>query len=89
MGGAGRKLTPRATLMHGLYGGLDEGAILSAFQTCDRDGSGALEKDEFLVFLRALNDETTEKDADTLFARCDNDGSELVTLVEFLRAWRG
>ena len=89
MGGAGRTLTPRATLMHGLYGGLDEGAILSAFQTCDRDGSGALEKDEFLVFLRALNDETTEKDADTLFALCDNDGSELVTLVEFLRAWRG
>ena len=56
------------------------------FKRFDEDGSESIDKIEFVVGLRTLGIEITNKEADSLWPMFDYDGDGLISWNEFLQS---
>lgn len=58
--------------------------LFDLFSRIDEDGSGSVDRNEFLGFLRLMIENTSRKDADSIFDFLDADESGTVEFEEFL-----
>lgn len=60
--------------------------LRAIFQEIDSDGSGSLEKDEFIVAMKQVLPDLTEADVILLFEMMDQDSNKSISFIEFLAA---
>ena len=65
---------------------IDNAAVLKAFNVFDRDGSGAIDRQEFAAAVKALQLDMTQEDLDEAMREIDCDGSGEIDKKEFT-AW--
>ncbi|WP_163548933.1 EF-hand domain-containing protein [Candidatus Frankia nodulisporulans] len=65
---------------------LVEGLAHTIFDALDRDGDGAISKDEFGRYLKVW--EIDPKNGYEIFDRLDSDGDGVISRHEFVRSWR-
>lgn len=56
------------------------------FQEMDQDGSGSIDRDEFLTAVQSVNPEMSTEHAYELFDRLDQDWNRCISFIEFLAA---
>ena len=68
---------------------IDEAAIITAFATADKDGSGGLDFTELNDVLLSLNNNLTDDELRAIYRVCDPNGDGHVTMMEFLKVRTG
>mmetsp|Transcript_27381 Transcript_27381/g.63204 ORF Transcript_27381/g.63204 Transcript_27381/m.63204 type:complete len:164 (-) Transcript_27381:29-520(-) len=59
--------------------------IKEAFDLFDADGSGSIDSDELLVFMKAMGCEATDEEVKSIIKEADADGGGSITYDEYLK----
>ena len=60
--------------------------LRNLFQEMDQDGSGSIDRDEFLTAVQSVNPDMTKEDIFDIFDRMDQDWNRCISFIEFLAA---
>lgn len=63
--------------------------LRKAFDACDPNGDGFIDRDEFYQLLKMLDDDTSPEESELDFAAADSDGDGRIGFEEFSAWWTG
>lgn len=63
--------------------------LRNAFDACDPNGDGFIDRDEFYQLLRMLDDDTSPEESELGFEAADSDGDGRIGFQEFSAWWTG
>ena len=66
----------------------DQDELHEYFDSCDKNGDGAIQFNEFVTLLQGLGEEMADSEYRIGFKEVDRDGDGSIDFEEFLKWWR-